>query len=189
VPFERRNRDLSGHSPDRLWADVEKTLPPDVDRKFVRTELERIAADRLSLEERAREHSKRAEQFEKNGDIASAQHEKEQARLQRRMLRGKGPLSTSIRFRQEFQILQLWQQISAKEPGYATPRRALPSGKTILFFRAAYAFVFKKTMTEYYAKDVIKKFRRRNVPPTELKPTGVMRVNATVAPAKVDDTI
>jgi hypothetical protein len=189
VPFERRNRDLSGHSPDKLWADVEKTLPSGTDGKIVRAVLERIAADRLSLKKLAREHSKRAEEFEKNGDTISARHEREQALLQRRRLRGTGPLSTSIRFRQQFQILQLWQRISGTEPGYRTQRQVRPSGKTIRFFCAAYAFVFKKILSASHAKDIIQEFRRRNIRPPQLTPTVAMRIDETkisVVPAKSD---
>jgi hypothetical protein len=163
----------------------------------VRAELDRIAVDKSPPEVLAREHSTRAEQFENDGDIVSAQREREQARLQRRMLRGKGLLSTSIRFRQQFQILQLWQLIAGKEPGYttyATPRQARqapPGGKTIHFFCAACAFVFKKSVSASYAKNRIQKFRQRNVPPTRLTPTATTRIHeqgVLVIPAKAGGT-
>ena len=48
--FERRDRDLSGCCPDKLWRAVEKELPASAYSGFVRAELERIAKDRASVE-------------------------------------------------------------------------------------------------------------------------------------------
>jgi hypothetical protein len=180
--WSRQDRDLSGHSPHELWRAVEKELPlqlpPGVTRESVRAELERISKDRASLEELAREHSRRAEQLENAGDIDSALHERKEARRQRLMLRGNGPLSTSIPFRQQVQILQLWQAVTGEKPGYTTPP-GLPSGKTIRFFQKAYAFVFRKTVSEYHSKKIIQEFRRRNVFPEKLEGT---------SPSVIDET-
>jgi hypothetical protein len=188
---------------EKQWRVVKRTLPPDAEPAAARAELERIAREKSTPEDLAREHTQRAwlcrefrkalatmqyieEQSRLSQQLyAQERHETERTELHRRMSRhgkgqrkGQGRLSSSIKFRRQCEILWLWQRL-AGEPGYATGRDG-PYGKAIDFFQAANEFIFGSSLGTDRAQDIISEFRKLNLKPLHLVGAGALTVDATI---------